>query len=40
MAQAVRENSELTFRIVDIRAGKRVLAYFRSKILKACAAAR
>jgi hypothetical protein len=35
MAQAVCENSELTFRTVDIRAGKRVLVYFQSKILKA-----
>jgi hypothetical protein len=38
MAQAVRENSELSFKISDIRAGKRVLAYFQSKILKARAA--
>jgi hypothetical protein len=38
MAQAARENSELTFKISDVRAGKRVLSYFQSKILKACAA--
>ena len=38
MAQAVRENSELTFKVSDIRSGKRVLAYFQSKILRARAA--
>lgn len=38
MAQAVRENAELSFRISDIRAGKRVLSYFQTKILRARAA--
>jgi hypothetical protein len=38
MAQAVRENTELSFRIVDIRAGRRVTEYFQSKILCARAA--
>ena len=37
MAQASRENSELKFTINDIRAGHKVLNYFQSKILKACA---
>jgi len=32
---AVRENSELTFTVVDVRARKSILAYFQSKILKA-----
>jgi len=34
MATAVRENSELTFTIIDIRARKPMLVYFQSKILK------
>jgi hypothetical protein len=38
MAQAVRENTELSFRIVDIRTGRRVTEYFQSKILRARAA--
>jgi hypothetical protein len=38
MAQAARENTGLRFRISDIRAGKRVLDYFQTKILKARAA--
>ena len=38
MAQAVRENTEVTYKISDIRAGKRVLNYFQTKILKARAA--
>jgi hypothetical protein len=33
MAQAVRENSEVTFKISDIRAGKSILSYFQSKLL-------
>jgi hypothetical protein len=35
MAQAARENTDLRFRISDIRAGRRVLDYFQTKILKA-----
>jgi hypothetical protein len=38
MAQAVRENNDLSFRISDIRAGKRVIHYFQTKILRARAA--
>jgi hypothetical protein len=38
MTQASRENSELKFSIADIRAGKKVLTYFQSKILRARAA--
>jgi hypothetical protein len=38
IAQAVRENSDLTFRISDIRAGKLVLSYFQSKLLRSHAA--
>jgi hypothetical protein len=38
MAQAARENTDLHFRISDIRSGKRVLDYFQTKILKARAA--
>jgi hypothetical protein len=33
MAQAVRENTELTYRVVDIRAGKPILTYFQTKLL-------
>jgi hypothetical protein len=38
MAQAVRENSELSFHISDIRAGKSILTYFQSKLLRSRAA--
>ena len=38
MAQAVRENNELSYKISNIRSGKRVLSYFQAKILKARAA--
>src|SRR5579859_6745566 len=38
MAQAVRENNELTFRVSDIRAGKPVLTYFQTKLLRSRAA--
>jgi hypothetical protein len=38
MAQAVRENSKLTYKVSDVKASKRVLSYFQSKILKARAA--
>jgi hypothetical protein len=38
LAQAVRENSELMFRIGDIRAGRRVSEYFQSNVLRARAA--
>jgi hypothetical protein len=38
MAQAVRENSEVTFKISDIRAGKSILSYFQSKLLRSRAA--
>lgn len=38
MAQAVRENNELFFRIADVRAGKRLIHYFQSKLLRARAA--
>ena len=38
LSQATRENSQLTFLISDIIAGKPVLTYFQSKLLKARAA--
>jgi len=38
MAQAVRENTELLFRVSDIRAGKSILTYFQSKLLRSRAA--
>jgi len=38
MAQAVRENNEISYRVPDVRAGKRVLSYFQTKILEARAA--
>jgi len=38
MAQASRENSDLVFRVADVRAGRRVAEYFQSKLLRARAA--
>jgi len=38
LSQAIQENQALTFRISDIRNGKRILQYFQTKILKAKAA--
>src|SRR5579862_4607176 len=38
MAQAVRENTELLFRISDIKAGKPILTYFQTKLLRSRAA--
>ena len=34
MAQAVRENSELTYQVADVRAAKPILTYFQTKLLR------
>ena len=38
MAQAVRENTDLTYHVSDVRTGKPILTYFQSKLLRSRAA--